>query len=135
MAIELATRHIDVGIVVNDREAALAFWSGLLGFPVEGEASFPGLTVIRLRVGDAILRLCVPDGKVEREAATGPFVAETGLRYITLTITNLDAVIAQAGAAGYPVPFPPREIRAGHRAAQIQDGHGVTVELSEISQA
>ena len=135
MAAELVLSHIDVGIVTNDREAGLAFWQGLLGFPVEGEVSFPGLTIVRLKVGHAILRLCIPDAQVARKADNGAFDAETGLRYLTLAISNLDAVIAATRAAGYPIPVEPREIRPGVRAAQIQDGQGVTVELMETTAA
>ncbi|AZI36860.1 hypothetical protein NT2_05_04630 [Caenibius tardaugens NBRC 16725] len=135
MAAQLTLPHIDVGIVTNDRAAGLAFWNGLLGFPVEGEVSFPGLTIVRLKVGDAILRLCIPDAEVQRKADKGAFDAETGLRYLTLAIANLDTVIAAARAAGYPIPVEPREIRPGVRAAQIQDGQGVTVELMETAAA
>ncbi len=133
MGAELTQAHIDVGIVTNDRTGALAFWNGLFGFPIEGEVSFPGLTIVRLKVGNAILRLCIPDTQVGRKAESGAFDAETGLRYLTLAIGNLDALVAAARAAGYPIPVEPREIRPGVRAAQIQDGQGVTVELMETA--
>ena len=133
MPAELANTHFDAGIVTNDRAGALAFWNGLLGLPIEGEVSFPGLTIVRLQVGAAILRLCIPDAEVDRKAATGSFDAETGLRYLTIGVRNLDQVVAEVAAAGYPIPYPPRETRPGHRVAQIQDGQGVTVELVESS--
>ncbi len=135
MPAQLANTHFDAGIVTNDRAEALAFWNELLGFPIEGEVSFPGLTIVRLQVGSAILRLCIPDTEVPRKAATGGFDAETGLRYLTIGVRNLDALVAEVSAAGYPVPYPPRETRPGHRVAQIQDGQGVTVELVETQQA
>lgn len=135
MAAQLAQPHIDVGIVTNDRDGALAFWNGLLGFPVEGEVSFPGMTIVRLQVGNAILRLCIPDADVVRKADSGMFDAETGLRYLTLAVTNLDAVVDAARVAGFPIPVPPRDVRPGVRAAQIQDGQGVTVELMETAAA
>ena len=135
MAAQLAQPHIDVGIVTNDRDGALAFWNGLLGFPVEGEVSFPGMTIVRLKVGNAILRLCIPDAQVARKADCGAFDAETGLRYLTLAVANLDAVVDAARAAGFPIPVPPRDVRPGVRAAQIQDGQGVTVELMETAAA
>lgn len=135
MPATLASDHFDAGIVTNDRAGALAFWHELLGFPIDGEVSFPGLTIVRLKVGAAILRLCIPDARVEREAATGSFDGETGLRYLTIAVRNLDEVVAEVAAAGYPVPYPPRESRPGHRVAQIQDGQGVTVELVETQQA
>lgn len=132
---DLAVPHIDVGIVANDRAEALAFWSELLGFPVTAELSFPGLTVIRLSVGDATLRLCIPDAPVKALAATGPLEAQTGLRYLTLTVRDLDALVEAVRAAGYPVPLEPKELRPGQRVAQIQDGRGVTIELFEMAQA
>lgn len=131
MGAELAQSHIDVGIVTNDREGALSFWNGLFGFPIEGEVSFPGLTIVRLKVGTAILRLCIPDADVAQKANAGAFDAETGLRYLTLAVNNLDELVAAARAAGFPIPFEPREIRPGTRAVQVQDGQGVTVELME----
>lgn len=133
MGADLAKPHIDVGVVTDDREAALAFWSGLLGFPVEGEVSFPGMTIVRLTAGNAVLRVCVTENPAPHHANSGGFAEETGLRYVTLTVRNLDALVAEASAQGYPVPFPPREIRPGHRVAQIQDGRGVTVELTEVT--
>lgn len=133
MGAELASPNVGVGIVTNDREAAMAFWSGLFGFPVEGEVSFPGFTIVRLKAGDTIIRLCVADKPVEQQAHVGGFDAENGLRYVMLDVRNLDALVAAARAAGYPVPFDPREIRPGVRAVQIQDGYGVTVELMETA--
>lgn len=128
----LAIPRIDVGLVANDKAQALAFWHALLGFPVLGEISFPGMTVIRLGVGDAVLRIVVPDVPVARTASSDGFASETGLRYVTLQVTNLDAVVAAARAGGYPVPHPPREIRPGTWAAQIEDGAGATVELQQV---
>lgn len=133
MGAELVQSHIDVGIVTNDRDGALAFWNGLLGFPVEGEISFPGMTIVRLQVGNAILRLCIPDAEVVRKADKGGFDAETGLRYLTLGVSNLDALVEAARATGFPIPVEPRDVRPGVRAAQIQDGQGVTVELMETT--
>ena len=131
MAVELAIPHIDAGIVTNDRAAALAFWHETLGFPVEGEISFPGLTIVRLKVGETTLRLCIPDTAAPHLAHPGPFDQQTGLRYLTLAVRNLDAILEKVAAKGYPIPYPAREIRPGTRAAQIQDGAGVTVELME----
>lgn len=130
MSVVLAKPLIDVGIVANDRETTLAFWHELLGFPIEGELSFPGLSIIRLQVGDSILRVCIPD-QAAQPADTGAFTGQIGLRYITLAVKNLDAVVEAAAAKGYPIPHPPREIRPGFWVAQIQDGAGVTIELSE----
>lgn len=133
MTANLAVPRIDVGLVANDRAAALAFWQELLGFPLLGEISFPGMTVIRLGVGDAVFRVVVPDTPVTRTASTDGFASETGLRYVTLQVTNLVEIVEAAKAAGYPVPHAPREIRPGTWAAQIEDGAGATVELQQVN--
>ncbi|MCB2067139.1 MAG: VOC family protein [Erythrobacter sp.] len=133
MAARLARPYVEAGIVANDRAEALAFWHDLLGFPIEGEVSFPGLTVIRLDLGGSTLRICVPDQPAGHVAPAGGFAEATGLRYLTLYVNNLDELVSAIEAAGYPVPFPPREIRPGHRVAQVQDGRGVTLELVETA--
>lgn len=132
MAAELAVPRLDVGLVANDRQTALAFWSEMLGFPVLGEVSFPGMTVIRLGVGDAVLRIVVPEQPVAALASEGGFLRQTGLRYVTLQVRNLKDVYAMAEARGYPTPHAPREIRPGTWAAQIEDGAGTTVELQQV---
>lgn len=133
MTVELAVAHLDVGLVAHDRNEALAFWHELLGFPILGEVSFPGLAIIRLGVGQAILRIVVPETPAARTASIDGFASETGLRYITLQVKNLEAIVEAARAGGYPVPHPPREIRPGTWAAQIEDGAGATVELQQVS--
>lgn len=132
MAAELAVPRIDVGLVANDKQAALAFWHDLLGFPLLGEISFPGMTIVRLGVGEAVLRIVVPDQPVGEHASEGGFLAQTGLRYVTLQVRNLKEIFAQAEARGYPTPHAPREIRPGTWAAQIEDGAGTTVELQQV---
>lgn len=127
----LTAAHLDAGLVTNDRAAALAFWHNFLGFPIVGELSFPGLSVVRLAVGDAILRIVIPDAAPAQSASTDGFASETGLRYISLKVANLDAIIAEARARHYPVPHPPREIRPGTFVAMIEDGAGITVELQQ----
>jgi catechol 2,3-dioxygenase-like lactoylglutathione lyase family enzyme len=132
MSAILSKHCLDVGLVCTDPEAALRFYRDLLGFPEEGEMKFPNFgTVKRLRCGESVLRLFVPDLPPRDRASTAGFAAQTGLRYLTLTVSNLHAVVADAQAAHYPVPTPPREIRPGVWAAQLEDGQGTTVELMQ----
>jgi glyoxylase I family protein len=133
MAIQLAKAALDVGLVTDDGEKALAFYRNFLGFPEDGEVPFPGLGVVkRFRVGESIFRILVLETPAAHRASTQGFASQTGLRYMTLTVANLDEVAAAAEAAGYPVPVSPRTIRPGVRAAQIEDGLGTTVELMQV---
>ena len=133
MAVQLSKPQIDVGMIATDIEHALRFYRDLLGFVEVGEVDLPGICHIRrLQCGETIFRIVVPATLPEQQAHTGAYDAETGLRYLTLTVTNLAEIVASAQAAGYPVPFPPKELRPGVMSAQIADGQGVTVELMQI---
>jgi catechol 2,3-dioxygenase-like lactoylglutathione lyase family enzyme len=131
MTLVLAEPRLNAGIVANDRAEALAFWHELLGFPIAGEVSFPGLTIIRLMVGESVLRICVPD-KAAALAHAGDLSEETGLRYLTLAVRNLDEIVAAAAAKGYPVLAQPKVLRPGLRVAMISDGRGVSIEFQEM---
>jgi predicted enzyme related to lactoylglutathione lyase len=133
MPVQLSKPHIEVGIVTDDGANTLRFYRDLLGFPVEREIPFPGLGVIsRLLVGDTVLRILTLEKPAPEQASRRGFASQTGFRYINLTVANLRDVVAEAAAAGYPVPTPPRELRPGVLVAQIEDGQGNTVELTQL---
>ena len=135
MAAHLAKPQLDVGLVTNDEAAALKFFRDLLGFEDAGEVVLPGVGLIRrLSCGNSVFRIVVPEKPVEQEAVAGSYDAQTGLRYLTLTVTNLEQLVRQAQDAGYPVPVAPLTTRPGVRVAQISDGRGVTVELMQIDE-
>lgn len=135
MTARLGKPRIDVGMVTTDLAGALRFYRDLLGFTEAGELDLPGICHIRrLQCGETIFRIVVPAHPPERQAHVGGYDAETGLRYLTLTVTNLEEIVAAAAAAGYPVPHPPRQLRPGTVAAQIADGQGITIELMQVDQ-
>jgi len=95
--------------------------------------TLPGIGVIRrFQVGDSILRIVVAEKEPLFKASTEGFISQTGLRYLTLTITNLDDLIARAKKCGFEVPVDIMTLRPGTRVAQIQDPDGNTVELMQI---
>jgi catechol 2,3-dioxygenase-like lactoylglutathione lyase family enzyme len=132
MAAILTKPALDVGLVTAEGEKALAFYRDLLGFPPDGEVPFPGLGVVkRFRCGESIFRILVLEKPPAAEASTAGFATQSGLRYITLTVANLDELVEAARAAGYKVPVAPRELRPGVRVAQIEDGLGTAIELMQ----
>jgi catechol 2,3-dioxygenase-like lactoylglutathione lyase family enzyme len=132
MPAKLAKPVLDVGMVTDDGPAALAFFRDLLGFAEAGEVAFPGMGVVRrLTCGETTFRILDLEKPAPEHASTGPFADQTGLRYLTLQVTNLDEVVEEAVRAGYPNPVPPRELRPGVRVAQISDGKGIFVELMQ----
>ena len=136
MAAKLAKNCLDVGLVTADGDRALAFYRDLLGFAEDGEVPFPGIGLVRrLRCGDSVFRILVLEKPPAHLASTDGFAAQSGLRYLTLTVSNLEEVAAAAKAAGYNVPVPPRPLRPGVTVAQIEDGLGTAVELMQMAEA
>ena len=94
----------------------------------------PGYGLVRrYTVGNSVLRLFLPDNTPAGEASRDGFAAQTGIRYLTLYVNNLDEAVAAVEAAGFPIPTPVRDLRPGVRVAQVEDGQGVAVELMEES--
>ena len=132
MPAKLAKPVLDVGMVTDDGAAALAFFRDLLGFTEAGEVVFPGMGVVRrLACGETTFRILDLEKPAPEHASIGPFADQTGLRYLTLQVTNLDELVEEAVRAGYPNPVPPRELRPGVRVEQISDGKGIFVELMQ----
>jgi catechol 2,3-dioxygenase-like lactoylglutathione lyase family enzyme len=133
MPAKLTKQALDVGLVTVHGDLALRFYRDLLGFTEDGEVPFPGLGVVRrLRCGESIFRILVLEQAPAQSASTDGFAAQTGLRYITLTVGNLAEIVDAARAAGFPVPVPPRPLRPGVTVAQIEDGQGTAVELMQV---
>src|SRR4051812_33430454 len=97
MPAKLAKPILDVGMVTDDGKAALAFFRDLLGFAEAGEVPFPGLGVVRrLACGETIFRILDLEKPPASQASTAGFTEQTGLRYLTLQVSNLDELVAEA---------------------------------------
>ena len=122
----------DAGIVTTDLAAAHRFYGELLGLPVVGEVEFPQVGFIRrYAVGDSVLRVFVPETPPAAEGSREGFASQTGIRYLTLYVSNLEGLVAAAEQAGFKVPVPVRELRPGVQVAQVEDADGNTVELTQ----
>ena len=63
----------------------------------------------------------------------GGMMGGTGMRYFTLTVTNLDEVLADCEAAGAKIIWPRREVRPGVNVGMVEDPDGNWVEFLETS--
>ncbi len=130
MGVELSKPLLDAGIVTKDEQSARQFYGEVLGLPLEGEVDIPQYgTVIRYSVGDSVLRVFVPEQLPASEGSRDGFASQSGIRYLTLYVNNLEQVVDAVSAAGYPVPVPPRDLRPGVRVAQVEDAEGNAIEL------
>ena len=81
--------------------------------------------------GTSLIKVIEFEQPPEPRPAPGGLSGGSGYRYWTMTVSNLDELVAAATAQGYAVPTAPREIRPGVRIAMIEDPDGNWVELLE----
>ncbi len=131
MSIQLAKDSIDLGIVMNDGDAALKFYRDTLGFEHVASTPMPGGggTMHRLLCGSSLIKVVVPDSAPEAKAAPGGITGATGYRYWTISVSNLESLVNACRDAGYRIRVEPREIRTGVTIAIIEDPDGNWVEL------
>jgi catechol 2,3-dioxygenase-like lactoylglutathione lyase family enzyme len=136
MGAEVAKEGIDLGIFVRDSEAALKFYRDTLGLEhVRDSPAGGGGTMHRLMCGDSMIKVIALDDVPEPANPPGGPSDATGMRYWTISVSNLDELVAACEAAGYNVPVPPREVspesRPNTRIAFVEDPDGNRVELLE----
>jgi glyoxylase I family protein len=134
MGVELARTAIDLGIVIRDSQRSLGFYQDLLGLTHEGDMPMPGIggggTMHRLRCGDgSLIKLVKFDAVPEESAPRGGIDAATGYRYLTMHVTNLEAIVDACRDANVKVAVPVREIRPGVSIAIVVDPDGNLVEF------
>jgi catechol 2,3-dioxygenase-like lactoylglutathione lyase family enzyme len=134
MPVQLTKDAIDLGIVVNDIEASLAFYRDTLGLPLAGEMPMPGGSHMwRLQCGGSTIKLVKHAREPKAVAPPGGINGATGYRYWTMSVSNLEEMTAACGAAGYNVVIPVTEIRPGVSISMIEDPDGNWVELLSAS--
>lgn len=130
MAVKLTKDSFDIGIVVADIEASLAFYRDLLGLPFERKTPFSKTTTLHfLKAGTGSIKLWEVTEPPAPVAKGWPLDAAPGFRYITLSIDNIDEVVAEAQAADVEIRVPVTEIMPGVRIAILADPDGNAVEL------
>jgi catechol 2,3-dioxygenase-like lactoylglutathione lyase family enzyme len=134
VGIELQKDSIDLGIIVKDGEKALAFYRDTLGFNHEGDMPMGGGgTMHRLRCGTSLIKVIETGKPLENNAAPGGIMGATGYRYWTISVSNLEELVAECESKGYTIAMTPREIREGISIAMVEDPDGNWVELLQNS--
>ncbi|BEQ13794.1 MAG: VOC family protein [Anaerolineae bacterium] len=125
-----AKDSIDLGVLVKDIDASLAFYRDTLGLAYVGSNASGMGTLHRLRYGTSDFKLIDPS-EVPPAGAQG-ITASLGFRYVTFVISNLDEVCAKLAELGVAFELQPVEIRPGVRIAMVQDPDGNVVEFVQL---
>ncbi|MBM4206134.1 MAG: VOC family protein [Gammaproteobacteria bacterium] len=130
MGVELTKPGIDLGIITPQPAQMLTFYRDVLGFRQEPDTPFPGGGVMhRVWCGESLIKLVAPAKPPETRAASGGITGATGMRYFTISVSNLEALVSACRAAGSTVVVETREARPGIRIAIVTDPDGNLVEF------
>ena len=122
---------LDVGIVTNNGDAMLEFYRDVVGLTFEATMKLEALGIARmdrLQCNDSVLKLVTPIADVGAGPGGG-IDGATGLRYLTITVDDVRAAVADCEEAGAPVAWPPVESRPGVTVAMVEDPDGNWVEF------
>jgi catechol 2,3-dioxygenase-like lactoylglutathione lyase family enzyme len=122
-----ARNAVDIGLIVGDIEASLAFYQGVLGLRKVQEMPVSFGTMHRLAFGDSFIKLVAP--KTVPPAGTLGLDRALGLRYLTFPVTNLDEVCEACRQAGIGFDVEKREFVPGVTIAMVRDPDGNVVEF------
>lgn len=125
----MSGRWVEAGIVTADADELARFYTDGLRFGLDRRLDFPQGLVIRLRSGDAGLKLFQPAALPRPGSRPTPWHAEDGFAYAALHVDDVDTVIPDVSAAGGTVLTPPTTHRPGARFALIADPEGNVWEL------
>jgi catechol 2,3-dioxygenase-like lactoylglutathione lyase family enzyme len=142
----MAVQRMDhVGIVVDDLEAAIAFFLEL-GLELEGEATVEGRWVDRVvglddvRVDIAMMRTPDGHGKLELTKFQTPSATTTepnapantlGLRRIMFAVDDIDDVVARLRAHGAELVGELDQYEEIYRLCYVRGPDGIIVALAE----
>jgi catechol 2,3-dioxygenase-like lactoylglutathione lyase family enzyme len=133
--VKVSKDSIDLGIVVTDEKAAVAFYRDVLGLEWEGELPLPGGRMYRLKCGTTVIKLLKLDKTPAAKPAPGGPAGGLGYRYFTISVPDIRGLVAQLEAKGVRPTVPVTEFRPGVTIAMVTDPDGNTVEFIQTASA
>src|SRR6185369_9957218 len=115
----MTLHSLEVGYVSADA-GLVAFYETVLELTALEPLVFPVGTLHRLEIPGGLLKVLVPAAEPAVAPDTG------GLRYITVRVSDLDAVLARATEHGGTVVLEPMDVGGGSRLAILRDPDGNT---------
>jgi predicted enzyme related to lactoylglutathione lyase len=122
--------RVDVGFVSADR-TLVDFLARVFELTELPSITLEPGTVCRLQAPASVVKVMLPADAPEPPVTASPFYAVAGLRYLTLWVDDLEAVIARAVAEGGRVERGPVELVPGVRIAVLEDPQGNAIEVAQ----
>ena len=132
---QVSKDSIDLGIVVTDEKAAVAFYRDGLGLEWEGELPLPGGKMYRLKCGSTVIKLLKLERMPTAKPAPGGPMGGLGYRYFTISVPDIRGLVAQLEAKGIKPTVPVTEFRPGVTIAMVADPDGNTIEFLQNTAA
>jgi glyoxylase I family protein len=137
MSAQVGKEAIDVGIVTTNGDAMLEFYRDVIGLEYEATLNMEQVGIAQMHrvwFGKTLVKIVVPVKGVD-DGPSGGMMGSTGIRYITLTVKNLDEVLGACEAAGATIVWPRREVRPGVVIGMVEDPDGNWVEFIDAPDA
>ena len=131
MALKLTKPALDIGIVVHDEEAMVAFYGTTLGLEPLGTFPVPTGIQHRFAMGETTMKLVVPSERPTARPSGRGIGEATGIRYWTAFCSGLEAIVAECQAAGSELVIPVSTGSTGVHYAVLTDPDGNCFELIE----
>lgn len=127
---ELTYDHVT--LTVSNLDKALAFYQGVLGFPVLGQLKFNderGFVITYFQFGNSVLELFSFDKAATIYHTWNPDETVLGLKHIGMLVDDVFAVGANLKSAGVPIIYPPNHALGGVDTCFFADPDGNALEL------
>lgn len=133
MTMKITKDSIDLGIVTTDAEKMIAFYRDSLGLKPNGEVPMPGGGKMhRFLCGTSVLKIVVNGKAPAAKSPPGGIGGATGFRYFTITVSNIDEILAKCGADGHKIVVAKMEFMPGFFIAIVADPDGNWVEFLQV---
>lgn len=130
--VKLNKPAIDVGIVTDNEQVMIAFYTEFLGLPLVDETQLGAVgRIFKIQCGESLIKLFRPAAGIPRKNASRGYLNDSGLRYLTIHVADLNAIIAACKKNDVTVVTDIVEPRPGVKAALIADPDSNTLELME----
>ena len=131
--VQLQSPELALSVIATDATRAREFYSESLGMTDKGEAQNPppGLHMYLYGSGQATLKVRVYD--TDPPGRDPALLAENGLRFITIPVSDFDGALTRLAARGFSAPTV--QTSGGVRTGMAVDGDGNVVEMIDAATA